>query len=68
VLAALVLAGHDALSWIYFVPVGIASIDLIVRNIRLLARPDGKLALSLFKATNLYLGLILLMICVDTLI
>jgi protoheme IX farnesyltransferase len=68
VLAALVLAGHDALSWIYFVPVGIASIDLIVRNLRLLARPDGKLALSLFKATNLYLGLILLMICVDTLI
>jgi len=48
--------------------VGIASIDLIVRNIRLLARPDRKLALSLFKATNLYLALILLMICIDALL
>jgi len=68
VLAALMLAGHPALSLIYLIPVGLASIDLIVRNVRLLARPDGKLALSLFKASNLYLALILLMICVDALI
>lgn len=68
VLAALLLAGHSALSWIYLVPVGLASIDLIIRNIRLLVRPDGKQALSLFKASNLYLALILLMICVDGLI
>jgi len=68
VLGALMLAGHHALGWIYFVPVSIASIDLIVRNIRLLIRPDGKLAFSLFKATNLYLALILLMICVDALV
>ncbi|GAB4541982.1 MAG: hypothetical protein Kow0063_33380 [Anaerolineae bacterium] len=67
-LAALVLASHPALSWVYFVPVAIASIDLVVRNVRLLARPDGKLALSLFKASNLYLALVLLMICVDVLI
>jgi protoheme IX farnesyltransferase len=68
VLAALMLAGHSALGWIYFIPVGIASIDLMVRNLRLLARPDGKRAMSLFKATNLYLALVLLMICVDTLV
>jgi protoheme IX farnesyltransferase len=68
VLAALMLAAHPTLSWIYFIPVAIASIDLIVRNVRLLAHPDGKLALSLFKASNLYLALILLMICVDALV
>jgi heme O synthase-like polyprenyltransferase len=68
VLAALLLAGHNALSWIYFVPVGLASIDLMVRNIRLLVHPDGKQAFSLFKASNLYLALILLMICVNGLI
>jgi protoheme IX farnesyltransferase len=68
VLAALMLAGHDALTWIYLVPVGLVSLDLMVRNIRLLVRPDGKQALSLFKASNLYLALILLMICVDGLI
>jgi protoheme IX farnesyltransferase len=65
VLAALMLAGHDALGWIYFIPVSIASVDLIARNIRLLIHPDGKLALSLFKASNLYLAIILMMICLD---
>jgi protoheme IX farnesyltransferase len=68
ILAALMLAGHDALSWIYLIPVAIASIDLMVRNVRLLAHPDGKQAFSLFKASNLYLGLILLMICLEALI
>jgi protoheme IX farnesyltransferase len=68
VLAALMLAVVPALSWIYFVPVALASVDLMVRNIRLLGAPDGKRALSLFKATNLYLALILLMICIDALV
>jgi protoheme IX farnesyltransferase len=66
--AALMLAGHPALGWIYTVPVVIATVDLMIRNIRLLARPDGKKALSLFKASNLYLALVLLMVCVDVLI
>lgn len=68
VFAALMLGGHSALSWIYLIPVGIASVDLMARNIRLLARPEGKRALSLFKASNLYLALVLLMICVDALV
>ena len=68
VLAALMLAGHQALSLIYLVPVGIASIDLMARNIRLLVHPDGKHALSLFKASNLYLALVLLMICVNVMV
>ena len=68
VLAALMLAGQPALGWIYFIPVGIASIDLMARNVRLLARPDGKQAFSLFKASNLYLALVLLMICVGAVV
>jgi heme O synthase-like polyprenyltransferase len=66
--AALMLAGRPALGWIYFVPVAVATLDLTVRNARLLARPEGKQALSLFKASNLYLALILLMVCVAPLV
>ena len=66
-LAALMLAFHSALGWLYLVPVGLATVDLMARNIRLWLRPDGKLALSLFKFSNLYLALILLLICIDTL-
>ena len=32
-LAALLLAGHPALGWLYFVPVGLATVDLIARNV-----------------------------------
>jgi protoheme IX farnesyltransferase len=67
-LAALMLVGHPALGWLYLVPVGLATLDLIARNIRLLAQPVPKRAFSLFKASNLYLALILLLICGDALL
>jgi protoheme IX farnesyltransferase len=67
-LAALMLAAHPALGWLYFIPVAGATVDLMLRNARLLAEPTGKRAWSLFKASNLYLALILLMICVDTVV
>lgn len=67
-LAALMLAAHPTLGWIYFIPVGLATLDLMLRNIRLLARPEGKLALSLFHASNLYLALVLLLICVEAIV
>ena len=67
-LAALMLAAHPALGWFYLVPVGIATVDLIARNIRLLARPGTKPALALFKASNLYLALVLFTACVDILL
>jgi protoheme IX farnesyltransferase len=67
-LAALMLAAHPALGWVYFIPVGLATLDLMVRNARLLARPDGKQALSLFHASNLYLAIVLLMICVEAIV
>jgi protoheme IX farnesyltransferase len=67
-LAALMLALHPTLGWVYLVPVAVATVDLLVRNIRLLSDPDGRQALSLFKASNLYLALVLLMICVEALV
>lgn len=67
-LAALLLAVHPALGWIYLVPIGLATVDMMVRNIRLLHRPGAKHAMSLFKVSNLYLALVLLMICLDALI
>ena len=67
-LAALMLALHPALGWLYFVPVGLVTIDLVARNIRLLARPTKRQAFSFFKISNLYLALILLMICVDVMV
>jgi protoheme IX farnesyltransferase len=68
VLAALLLVGHSALGWLYFVPVGLASIDLVARNVRLLVEPSSKRAFSLFKVSNLYLALVLFLICVDALV
>ncbi len=66
--AALVLVMHPVLGCFYLVPVGLATVDLIGRNVRLLVTPSPKLALSLFKASNIYLTLVLLLVCVDTLV
>jgi len=67
-LAALLLAGHPALGWLYFAPVSLATVDLIVRNVRLLVEPTSRRAFSLFKMSNLYLALVLLLICMDVMV
>jgi len=67
-LAAPLLVGRPALGWPYFVPVGLATVDLIARNVRLLVEPTARRAFSLFKVSNLYLALVLLLICVDALV
>jgi protoheme IX farnesyltransferase len=67
-LAAVLLSAHPALSWLYFVPISLATVDLMARNLRLLAEPTAKRAFSLFKMSNLYLALVLLMICIDALV
>lgn len=64
-LAALLLVAHPALGWLYLLPVIVMTIDLLVRNFRLLVKPNPKEALAMFKSSNLYLAVILLMICVD---
>jgi protoheme IX farnesyltransferase len=66
--AALMLVFDPALGLIYLIPVGVASVDMLARNIRLLRTPTGKNARSLFIASNMYLGIVLVMVCVDVVI
>jgi len=54
-----------ALGWAYLVIVAAATVVLLFLNVRLIARPDVEVARRLFHVSNLYLGIILLMICVD---
>ena len=65
--AALALAAYPALGWLYAVPVALATLDLVARNVRLLRRPERKEAFDLFKASNVYLALVIFMILLDTL-
>jgi protoheme IX farnesyltransferase len=67
-LAALILIGHPSLGWLYFAPVAVATVDLVRRNLQLLIEPTAKRAFSLFKISNLYLALVLLLICIDALV
>lgn len=66
VLAALALATHPALGRLYLVAVGLASTGLLVLCARLIAQPGQKRALTLFHASNLYLGIVMLTICIET--
>lgn len=67
-LAALVLGLDPALGLIYLIPVGLATVDMMVRNVRLLRVPSGKNARSLFMASNMYLTVVLVMACIDVVI
>jgi protoheme IX farnesyltransferase len=64
-LVALQMVSHPGLGWIYFGPVAVATLILVLSNARLVLHPTAKNAFSLFKLSNLYLALVLLMICVD---
>jgi heme O synthase-like polyprenyltransferase len=66
--AALVLAAHPAIGWIYLAPVALASVALLALCLRLISKPGKERALALFHASNLYLALVISMICVDTLV
>lgn len=65
-LAALALATEPALGWVYLVPVGLATISFLVLCARLIVQPGKRRALALFHASNLYLAIVMLMVCVDT--
>lgn len=62
-LVALVLAATPALGWAYFVPVALATADMLIRNIRLIRNPNPRNARSLFISSNLYLMVVLVAIC-----
>ena len=66
--AAVALAAHPALGWLYLLPVGLATVVLILLNSRLIIDPSRPRALALFHASNLYLATVLIMVCVNALI
>jgi protoheme IX farnesyltransferase len=66
--AAVALAAHPALGWLYLVPVAMAAFLLVFLNIRLIVEPGRHRALALFHASNLYLATVLFMVCVSTLV
>ena len=64
----LLLVTLPALGWVYFVPVLAVTADLFVRNIQLITDPSQRNARALFISSNLYLLVLLLAICVDTML
>lgn len=66
--AAVLLAVTPALGWVYLVPVALASADMVRRNIRLIREPNRLNARSFFISSNIYLTVLLLAICLDTVI
>jgi protoheme IX farnesyltransferase len=67
-LAALLLVGHPALGWLYLAPVSKGNAEQNRPKNPVVGQPNAKTALPPVKAANLYLALVLLMICVDALI
>jgi len=63
--AALALGVVPGLGWLYLVPVVVFTLDLWRRCAQLIADPTTARARALFMASNTYLALILLMICID---
>ncbi len=65
-LAALLLAITPVVGWLYLLVVGLATVDLLWRNIRLIKEPGPGMARSLFLASNKYLMIVLLMACLNS--
>jgi protoheme IX farnesyltransferase len=64
----LLLALHGALGWLYLIPVALVTVWWLVTSGRLITHYTGAQALRAFKVSNLYLSLVLLVICVVTLV
>lgn len=66
--AALALGADRSLSWLYLIPVALVTADLLRRCVQLIAEPTTVRARSVFVNSNLYLAVVLLMICIDAVI
>jgi heme o synthase len=67
-LIALAMVVHPALGWPYGLATGAVTYWMMASGVRFLRQPGRKEALDFFKASNLYLALVLLIICVATLV
>ena len=59
---ALALGFHPALGLGYLIPVLLITLQLLRMTIHLVQTPNGKAALSLFKFSNIYLGIVQLIV------
>jgi len=65
---ALALALHPALGPLYMVVAALFTVDLLLRGKRLWSHPVPAQARDMFMASNIYLAVILLAVCVDAVI
>jgi protoheme IX farnesyltransferase len=62
---SLLIVVLPGLSWIYFIPVSLVTADLVIKNIRLIRDPSKPNARAMFMASNYYLLVLLVAICID---
>jgi protoheme IX farnesyltransferase len=67
-IGALALATRPALGWLYALPVGLVTVVFLALSLRLLAEPGKQRALTLFHTSNLYLAVVMVMVCVSVVI
>jgi heme o synthase len=67
-LAGMLLVVLPSLGWLYFLPVGWVTAVLLWRNIQLIQDPNRDNARRLFLTSNVYLLVLLLAICVNTML
>lgn len=65
-LVALLLAVHPALRLPYLIPVSLVTLGLVYLAVRLLRHPEGGVALTLFKFSNAYLVIVLVILIYST--
>lgn len=65
-LGGLSLALFPPLGWVYFVPMLLVTLDLLWRNVRLIIDPAPTYARNMFLSSNIYLLVLLIFICVDS--
>lgn len=65
-LGGLLLGLLPSLGWLYIIPVSLLTADLVWRNIKLIKDPAPANARGMFLASNLYLLVLLLAICISS--
>ncbi len=67
-LVALLLVFSPQLGLAYLIPVVVVTVDMLVRNVRLIRNPNPRNARALFLSSNIYLTAVLLAACVGVML
>ncbi|MBC8331387.1 MAG: protoheme IX farnesyltransferase [Anaerolineae bacterium] len=62
---AIILASHPNMGWLYLIPSVLSTLRLGMLTYRLYRDPSPQIAYSLFKFSNMYLGILLLLAIID---